>query len=263
MGFYFLFLFSSLPYLRLSSPEQMPGKTHTKNNRLNRRRFLSNTIKLAVLGSLLPAAACKNKSAKNDTTIHKKTARGSKRKRQKWSHEGLVMNSKTKVMHLPTSKVYVYYDEIIPKHLSAVSLVGWAAQLQEPVRLNKEQSGNILEILSLRELQAGVNDQNLVAATDTLSKAFTPACDNKKGENANLYNFRLHELMLQLLALNSSVPDKWQAFNSKVKKPVTLRKRQKWMETETAFNERVNYIVTRQTEYLNRLTERARKYSFT
>ena len=233
-----------------------------------RRRFLSTTIKLAVLGSLLPVEACNNKSAKNkpgttDTTSLSKTTRGAKTKRQKWSHEGLVMNNKTKVMHLPTSKVYVYYDEIIPKHLEAISIAAWASQLKEPVRLNKDQSGIILEILALRNLSGDVNDQNLAAATETLSKAFTPACENKKGENANTYNFRLHELMLQLLALNSSVPGKWQAFNSKVTKPVSLRKRQKWMETETAFNERVNYIVARQTEYMNRLTERARKYSFT
>ena len=248
----------------------MTGKIHTKNNRLNRRRFLSNTIKLAVLGSLLPAEACNNKSKSagikqggNDTTGKRKTARGPKKIRKKWSHEGLVMNRKTKVIHLPTSKLYVYYDEIKPKHLEKISLAAWASQLKEPVRLNKDQSGNILEILALRQLNRGMNDQTLAAATDTLSKAFTPACENKKGVNSNLYNFRLHELMLQLLTLNSSVPDKWKAFNSKVIKPVSLRKRQKWMETRTTFNERVNYIKARQTEYMNRLAERSRKYSFT
>ena len=41
------------------------------------------------------------------------------------------MNSKTNVMHFPTSKLYAYYDEILPKHLQEVSLATWAAQLQK------------------------------------------------------------------------------------------------------------------------------------
>ncbi len=166
-------------------------------------------------------------------------------------------------MHFPTSKVYTYYDEIKADHLQEISLAGWALQLKEPVHLNKAQSGNILEILTLRNLQQGVNDEYLNAATDTLARAFSSDCENTKGMNVNTTNFRLHELMLQLLALNTGIADKWQAFNSKVKKPVSLRKRQEWMLTETAFNERVKYILEHQADYMNRLTERARRYSFT
>jgi len=83
-------------------------------------------------------------------------------------------------------------------------------------------------------------------------------------EKANFTNFRLHELMLQLVALNNLIPqsEKWVTFNAKVKKPPLLRKRQKWMETEANFNERVNYIQTRRNDYITRLNQRAKKYSF-
>jgi len=65
--------------------------------------------------------------------------------------------------------------------------------------------------------------------------------------------------------LNNTIPpaNKWQAFNEKVKKPQALRKRQKWMETETNFNERIKYILDRQNDYITRLAQRALKYSFT
>ena len=177
----------------------------------------------------------------------------------------LVMNTKSNVMHFPTSKVYTYYDEIKPNHLQEVSLAGWASKLQEPVRLNLSQSGNILELLTLSHLTRGINDEYLDAATNTLATAFTSTCDTSKGVNFNTTNFRLHELMLQLITLNTGIPaaEKWQEFNSKTKKPATLRKRQQWMASETNFNERVKYILDRQTDYMNRLTERARKYSFT
>ncbi|HYM95312.1 MAG TPA: hypothetical protein VET23_14330 [Chitinophagaceae bacterium] len=239
----------------------------------NRRRFISNTFKLAVLGTLISPIeeACNNNrkevSVKKDPSVvvNKPSTHAShKKQRKKWNYEKLVMNSKTKVMHFPTSKVYTYYDEILPKHLAEISLATWATQLQEPVRLNKEQSGNILEILAMQNLHQGINDDSLNAATDILAKAFTKYCDNSKGINLNMMNFRLHELMLQLITLNKTIPaeTKWQVFNSKVKKPDQLRKRQKWMETEENFNARVKYISDHENDYATRLTKRAARYSF-
>jgi hypothetical protein len=233
----------------------------------NRRRFISQSVKLALLGTLLPAVACNNQSKNKgkdtrDTTGKKPSAR-SKRNRKKWSHEGLVMNNKSHVMHLPSSKIYHYYDEIKPKHLQELAIAGWATHLQAPNRINRSQSGIILEIFCLRHLQPGLNNETLTAAMDTLGRAFSADCNNAKDVNMNERNFRLHELMLQLIALHPGVADKWQAFNARVKKPASLRKRQKWMENETAFGERVKYIQERQPEYTSRLQERARKYSFT
>jgi len=233
-----------------------------------RRRFLSKAVMLTAWGGLLSAIGCNNKSssppeAKKDTGTGKKSLRSGKRSRQKWSHEGLVVNNKTNVMHLPSSKVYKYYDEIKPTHLAAIGMRSWASGLREPVHFNKQQSGKIIEILALQPLRNGITDQQLQTATDTLSLAFTKSCDNRKGENMNKKNFRLHELMLQLISLNSSVENKWLLFSQKVIKPAFLRKRQLWMSSEESFNERVKYITDRKTDYMNRLAERAGKYSFT
>ena len=250
-----------------------PPSTHNKTS-LNRRNFLNNTLRLVVLGSILPLQeACKNKPSKEQASSDPKspetpvnnpfTSTKTKRIRKKWNRESLVVNTKTRTVHFPTSKVYKYYDEIKPKHLQVISVASWATALKEPVKWNKEQSGNILEILSLQHLRKGINDKSLKEATSTLAKAFTPACSNKKGVNQNMMNFRLHELMLQLLTLNTAIPDRWRVFNSLVKKPPRLRRRQKWMENEVNFNQRVSYILKRQNDYITRLTKRAGKYSFT
>ncbi len=238
-----------------------------------RRRFIGNTLKIALLGAIISPLeqACnnnKNKSKENtgsDTSRTKTQKTGKKKNRKTWSHESLVLNSKSGVMHLPTSKVYHYYDEIKSSNIQNLTMAAWASQLNEKNHINKQQSGNILELITLNQLKQGVNDEYLNAATDTLSRAFSESCNTKSGRNMNEKNFRLHELMLQLIALNTSIPreSKWQTFNSKIKKPENLRKRQTWMATEAMFNDRIQYILDHQSDYMNRLTERARKYSFT
>jgi hypothetical protein len=240
-------------------------------NKRNRRTFLANTVKLALLGGLLsPLEACNNKSKTEKLPGgNLKTKGGSvrvtkKQARKKWSHESLVINEKTKVIHFPTSKLYHYYDPIKTAHLKEIGIASWAIHLQEPVRLNKEQSGNILELLCMQDLHKGINEQSLAAGIQTLSKAFGRECENVKGVNSNTTNFRLHELMLVLVSLNRSIPQegKWDAFNEKIKRPASLRKRQKWMESRTAFEERVRYITDREQDYIARLSKRAAKYSF-
>ncbi|MEO7925015.1 MAG: hypothetical protein ABIR30_15140 [Chitinophagaceae bacterium] len=246
----------------------IPGKKTSKPQPIGRRHFVGTSLKFITLGTLLGPVieSCNNKksteqsSKSTDSTNTKKNQAHSKKSRKKWGHESLVVNTKSNIMHLPSAQVYHYYDEIKSSHVSDVGMSNWFSRLQEPVRLNKEQSGNIIEILTLQGLKGTITDTALVIAIDTLSMAFTNLY-----EKANTLNFRLHELMLQLVALNNSIPssEKWITFSSKVKKPVQLRKRQKWMETETAFNERVSYILTRQNDYIVRLSKRAAKYSFT
>ncbi|MEK7224656.1 MAG: hypothetical protein AAB221_03125 [Bacteroidota bacterium] len=244
----------------------MKGK---KNERtINRRKFVGNTIKIVALGSLLAplGQACNNKkkSGPGDTGHGKDKGKGktsgnsSKKPRKKWSHESFVMNTKTNVLHYPTAALYTYYDEIKPNHLQEVNRNAWNPQAENAPKLNREQSGNIMEILTLQGLAKDINDANLVVAIDTLSVAFS-----EKYEKANSMNFRLHELMLQLVALNNAIPadQKWMTFNAKVKKPVQLRKRQQWMASEPNFNERVNYITQRRNDYISRLNKRADRYS--
>lgn len=245
----------------------MKGKKNSKPHLIDRRNFVGNTAKVIALGTLLMPVmhACNNKKSPPPTSTlpgknNKPSTHAAKKIRKKWSHEGLVVNSKTNVMHFPTSRLYHYYDEIKPKHLKEITLAAWAPGSEAQIRLNKYQSGNILEILTLQGLNEEINDSSFVIAIDTLSTAFNP-----EYEKANAMNFRLHELMLQLVALNNAIPqaDKWITFSSKVKKPVQLRKRQQWMETETNFNERIKYILDRRNDYMTRLSQRAKKYSFT
>ena len=239
----------------------------------DRRRFIGNTIKLVVLAGILSPLeqACNNNSSQKpgtkDTTNTKEKSKTHtakhKSNRRKWNQEKLVVNTKTNVVHLPTSAVYVYYDEI--KHIKDVNMTGWENQVQGQIHLNKDQSGNILEILSLQKLRGEINSDSLNNAMNILSKAFGKECENSRGLNHNTTNYRLHELMLQLVALNTAIPvtGKWQAFNEKVKKPQKIGKRQKWMETETSFNDRIKFIQDRESDYKKRLSQRASKYSFT
>lgn len=239
-----------------------------KKKNINRRKFVGNTVKIVALGSLLMpiVEACGNKkSSKEDNGPDIPTKKGSKhlskkQPRKKWNHESLVMNTKTNVMHFPTEKIYTYYDPIKPNHLQEISLAAWSTQLQEPARFNKEQSGNIIEILTMQGLKGDINDTTLTIAIDHLSTAF-----QSDYQKANEKNFRLHELMLQLIALNNAIPadQKWISFTSKVKMPGQLRKRQQWMSSESNFSNRINYILQHQNEYISRLNKRASKYSFT
>ena len=63
--FFILFVLYPILYLRIVQfLITMQGKKHTEINRANRRHFISNTIKVAVLGSILPIGACNDKSPK-------------------------------------------------------------------------------------------------------------------------------------------------------------------------------------------------------
>lgn len=236
---------------------------------INRRKFVGNTIKIVALGSLLMplGQACGNKKSSKTTGGHGtgdgkgKTSTGSSNsKRKKWHQESLVMNNKTKVVHFPTSKIYTYYDEIKSNHLQDVAFGSLSIRLDEPVHYNREQSGTIIEVLTVQGLKYELSDNSLTVAIDRLSTAF-----DSEYERFNSKNFRLHELMLQLIALNNAIPadQKWMTFNAKVKKPGQLRKRQQWMASETNFTDRVNYITQKRNDYISRLNKRAAKYSLT
>lgn len=260
----------------------MSQSASNNKSSFNRRRFISDTIKLAALTGLLAPLeqACNNNSSKPDKDLGKQPNKPAakkqvdqknshlhttKKNRTKWHHEGLLVNKKTNVVHLPTAATYMFYDQIASNHLQELNMSAWENQVQGNIHFNKDKSGNILEALSLQKLKNDVNNDTLTVATNTLSKAFSKDCENKKGQNRNATNYRLHELMLQLIALNSNIPveSKWQAFNEKVRKPQKIGKRSKWMETETAFNERVKYIMDREGDYKKRLNERSSKYSLT
>jgi len=230
----------------------------------DRRRFIGHGIKLTLLAGILSpleqSCNTKSKGPKN-TTDRSTTKNNNNSKRHKWNAERLVINTKTNVIHLPTASFYVYYDEI--KNLKNVTINNWEDQVRGEPKFNKNKSGNILEILSLQKLKNGINDNSLNSAVYTLSIAFTKECENAKGINLNTTNYRLHELMLQLIALNTYIPYKWKTFNDMVSKPQKIGRRQKWMADEASFNERVKYIQDHEANYKDRLSKRASKYNLT
>jgi len=230
----------------------------------NRRRFLSNGIKLTLLAGILsPLEQACNSGSKNNVKKNTKdrSATTKNRKRSKWNVEQLLINTKTNVVHLPTAAFYNYYDEI--KKTQHVNIADWESQVRGEIRLNKDKSGNILEILSLQKIRNGIDDNSLNSAINTLTIAFSRDCENSKGANINTTNYRLHELMLQLISLNNYIPFKWKTFNDMVSKPQKLGKRQSWMGDENSFNDRVKYIKDREADYKNRLIQRASKYALT
>jgi len=237
---------------------------HSKNQP-GRRRFISNGIKVALLTSLLSPLeqACNIKSKNTDKkkTTRKTNTVSKNDKRKKSTAERLLINSKTNVIHLPTASFYVYYDEI--KNSKNVNISDWESLVQGQPRFNKNKSGNILEILCLQKLRSGIDDNSLDSAIHTLSIAFSKECENSKGVNLNTTNYRLHELMLQLIALNNNMPSKWNTFNQMVSKPQKIGKRQSWMADENNFDQRVKYILDRETDYKSRLAKRAAKYNLT
>jgi hypothetical protein len=230
-----------------------------------RRRFIANGIKLALFAGILSPLeqACNNKTKTTDKkkTKDKSNTVAKNSKRRKWNAEKLLINTKTKVIHLPTASFYVYYDEI--KSSNNVTISDWESQVKGQTRFNKDKSGNILEILSLQKLRNGIDENSLNGAINTLTIAFGKECENSKGINLNTTNYRLHELMLQLIALNSYMPFKWKTFNDMVRKPEKLGKRQSWMADEKSFDQRVKYIQDREAEYKTRLAKRASKYNLT
>ena len=243
----------------------MEPTSENSASQFHRRRFISDGVKIALLAGILAplqqACNTKTKNTSKKKTTNKTNTVSKKNKRQKWTAERLVINSKTNVVHLPTASFYVYYDEI--KNSKPVNISDWENQLRGQPKFNKNKSGNALEVLSLQKLRHGVSDNILTEAAKMLALAFSDEYKNSKGINVNVTNYRLHELMLQFISLNNSLPNKWQAFNNMVLMPQKIGKRQSWMADENSFNQRVKYIQDRETDYQNRLVKRASKYNLT
>lgn len=242
----------------------MEHSTEHSKKQFDRRRFIGNGLKITLLAGLISPLeqACTSNTKSTDKKKTKdKTTTTKKNTRRKSTTEKLLINAKTNVVHLPTASFYVYYDEI--KNSKNVDLANWESQVSGQVKFNKNKSGNILEVLSLQKLRNGIDDNSLNSAMNTLAIAFSKDCENTKGVNLNLSNYRLHELMLQLITLNKYTPFKWSTFNDMVRRPEKIGKRQSWMADENSFNQRVKYIQERETEYKNRLTKRASKYNLT
>jgi hypothetical protein len=230
------------------------------NSNASRRRFLGTGIKLAALSALLLPLQKALGNSSSFITDHAQKLGQSIQKA--FFADKLILNTKTKVVHLPTEKIFTHYQDIAVKNQKVIELGTWETQLKTPFHFNKEKSGIILELLALQKLATGVNDKNLVATTKILAMTFSPAYSD-----SNKYNFRIHDFLMQTIALNNGIPvtQKWNEFqlatarinyNTEFKLP----KRMSWLKTQTEFNNQVNYIIKNKTTYTDRLKQRAVKY---
>src|SRR5204863_2415271 len=149
--------------------QTMSPAKHISNSR---RNFLGNGFKLAALGSLLlPLQKAFGKSSSFILNNGKKVADFI---RKPGLHNQLILNTKTKVVHLPTEKIFADYSEISVRHKRILDLKTWEAEVQSPTHFTKDKSAIILELLALQKFNAGITDKTLTAAINTLSIAFKP-----------------------------------------------------------------------------------------
>ena len=232
------------------------------NTPTSRRCFLSKSLKLAALSTLLLPL---QKALGNGSSfiIHQaeKLEHGI---RKVIFSDKLILNLKTKVVHLPTKKIFTHYPEIAAKNQKIIDLKSWETQLKTPVHFHKEKSGIILEMLALQKLVAGINDKSLAAAANTLAIAFSPVYNNKSGNIVSKYNFRIHDLLLQTITLNNRIPvvEKWNRFQLATGKIYyhpgdKLPGRMGWLKSKTEFDNKAAYIIKNKIKYMGRLKKRA------
>jgi hypothetical protein len=227
----------------------------------SRRRFLSYGLKLGGLSALqLPfQKILASKMTVLDTSI--------KKLYKFLSLDRLVLNTKTKVVHLPSGRIFAKYPTI--KRQVIIGSANWEVEVRPPYRFNKEKSGIIIEMLALTRLATGITDRTLTDAHRILSIAFIGTYKNKSGIIFNKYNFRLHHLLLQTIALNNTYPatQKWEKFqqatariNYNLKDTKPLPRFMEWLKSKTEFDKKVSYILQNKQTYISRLAKRASLY---
>ena len=234
---------------------------HRQNIFASRRRFLSNGLKLTALTALL--VPIQNALASGATVLNKSIG-----KLHKFLPiDKLVLNLKTRVVHLPSGRIFSKYPTI--KRQTIISFANWETEVRPPYHFNKEKSGIIVEMLALTRLATGINDRTLTDAYRILTVAFTGAYKSKTGNTFNKYNFRLHHLLLKVISLNSTIPasQKWDKFQSATgninynlpdKRP--LPRFMTWLKTKTDFDKKVNYILQNKQTYISGLAKRSSRY---
>ena len=235
--------------------------TQHQNISASRRKFLNNGLKLTVLSALLIPF---QKARASGTTV----LNNSIKKLQKFLPiDKLVVNTKTRVIHLPSGKIFSKYPTI--RRQAIIGSATWEVEVKPPYRFNKEKSGIILEVLALTRLAGGINDRALTDAYRILSIAFRDTYKNKTGVLLNKYNFRLHHLLLQTISLNPTYPltDKWNKFklatnniNYGLPDKNPLPRFMNWITNKVEFDKKARYILQNKQTYLSRLAKRASRF---
>ena len=226
----------------------------------SRRAFIAAAARMAGIGAFLFPL---QKVVGNFPTTHQQTAVGYR--------DQLVLNRDTNVVHLPSNRLFMYVPDILIRRMQIIPFDKWETMVKAPIHFCKERSGLILERLAFRKLAHGITNASLSAAANTISLAFTPVYKTRTGEFINRYNFRLHDLMAQCVAFNTTIPlsGKWDAFQKaighqyyllppmKSGKIHDIPARMHWLKKKENFDKQIRHIVDAKTVLTARLLKRA------
>lgn len=234
---------------------------------ISRRRILQLSMPMAGIictgGIATLLSSCKNKTAKKDegTANNQHPRKPKKTPVQRGNpyagRDEMFLHNKSKTLHYPY--VFKTYDKLKEEHVTGVNTVDWAKQLDENgAHFTKQGSALIFEKLALRNLRAGINNENLGSSAAIITRSFKTDYSKQ-----NIHNWRGYNLLVQLLALNSAVADadKWARFSEAIKNANVagikkLPKRNAWIASQPLFDQRVQYIHQHTDDYMNRIKKR-------
>jgi len=230
----------------------MQNDSHTKH--ISRRELLG--YGLAALGVIwLPGTLSCNDSGKKDKNENKNKA-NQPVKTEYTKHE-LFLHSKTQALHYPA--LFKKYPALPEKFIRKFPVSDWERLLdQEKAHFTKDRSAPIFEALALKELKNGFTDAAFSKSASVLARSFSAdyAVQNK-------YNWRGHDLLLQLVALDGSkaAEQKYPLYKTmtaavdlaSIKK---IPKRNNWLLSQAEFDKRVQLILSRKEEFQQKLSKR-------
>jgi hypothetical protein len=238
--------------------------------RIPRRKFLGWVVPL--IGSSVIVFSFKsiysgsfnNLLLKLDQKYNFKTTKSNKNKdqRKRWNIESLILNKDSNVVHYPSKYIFTYYDQISEKNISTLEFNNWKEQVKSPIRFIKSKSGIILENLTLKELSfknIKEMDSEYKKAIETISIAF-----NNDYINSNIHNWRIYDLLIQLITFNTRITNKWAYFSSivnleKIKYLQIIPKRNNWVKSEKEFILKVNEIIKKRETIIVSLRKRVKR----
>ena len=213
----------------------------------------------AALPEMLLTSSCHSSSKKDTAADHPRRPKKTPMQRGNpyAARDEMFLHIKSKTLHYPYA--FKTYDKFNESKFTIVNTGDWEAALNNGAHFSREKSALIFERLALKNLEGGISADNLTRSADILGKCFKT--DYAK---QNMYNWRGYQLLLQLIALNTSIADtdKWAAFSNEVKdanpsQVKVIDRKNAWVTSQQLFNDRVKYINEHADEYTNRIKKRA------
>lgn len=214
----------------------------------------------AAVPGVLQLTSCKSSTKKEDNTNNQQVRKPKKTPVQRGNpyanRDEMFLHNKTNTLHYPY--VFKTYDQLKEQHFTSVNPKEWENQLDKGAHFAREKSALIFERLALRNLKGEVNNDAINKSASIIGRSFTT--DYAK---QNIHNWRGYHLLLQLIAINTTVADadKWATFSNAIKEANVsqikkIPKRHSWIVSQQLFDQRVQYIHQHNDEYLNRIKKR-------